>query len=63
MGANDKSVVIATMVITLALVAIILVSVLVTSTIRQQRRYLRTRDHLGGRLLTAQDEERAAIAR
>jgi signal transduction histidine kinase len=45
------------------LVAGLLLSVLVGSAIRQQRRYLRTRKHLGGRLLTAQDEERAAIAR
>ena len=50
-------------IITFTLIAALLVFVFVLSTSRQQRRYLRTREHLGGRLLTAQDEERAAIAR
>jgi signal transduction histidine kinase len=44
-------------------VAIVLLLVLVGSTVRQQRRFLRSRERLGGRLLVVQDEERAAIAR
>jgi two-component system NarL family sensor kinase len=40
----------------------LLASLVVMATL-QRRRYLRTREHLGGKLLTAQDEERAAIAR
>ncbi len=50
-------------IVTLVLIAVLLLAVFVLSTGRQQRRYLRTREHLGGRLLTAHDEERAAIAR
>ncbi len=45
------------------LVAAMLFVVLIISTIRQQRRFLRTREHLGARLLNAQDTERATIAR
>lgn len=50
-------------VVTFIGIAGVLLAVLMGSTIRQQRRYLRTREHLGGRLLKAQDDERAAIAR
>jgi signal transduction histidine kinase len=50
-------------IVTLVLIAVLLLAVFVLSTGRQQRRYRRTREHLGGRLLTAHDEERAAIAR
>ena len=63
MPTADKQLALTLLIIVFALIAILLVAVLVGSTIRQQRRYLRTREHLGGRLLTAQDEERAAIAR
>ena len=59
----DKDLAGTVIVITFIVIAALLLVVLVGSTIRQQRRYLRTRQHLGGRLLTAQDEERAAIAR
>ena len=59
----DKQLAITLIVVTFVVIAALLLIVLVGSTIRQQRRYLRTRQHLGGRLLTAQDEERAAIAR
>ncbi len=59
----DKQLAITLIVVTFVVIAALLLVVLVGSTIRQQRRYLRTRQHLGGRLLTAQDEERAAIAR
>ena len=51
------------LIITFLLIVVILVAVLVGSTVLQRRRYLRTRENLGARLLTAQDEERAAIAR
>lgn len=47
----------------LVVVGVILGVSLIGATILQQRRLLRTRQHLGGRLLAAQDEERAAIAR
>jgi signal transduction histidine kinase len=47
----------------LAIVGVILTFALIGATIMQQRRFLRTRNQLGGRLLEAQDEERAAIAR
>lgn len=59
----DRQLILVAIVVTFTLVAIILVWVLVGSTVIQRRRYLRTREHLGGRLLAAQDEERAAIAR
>lgn len=62
-GAIDRQFVVVAIVVTFSLVAIILVWVLVGSSVLQRRRYLRTREHLGGRLLAAQDEERAAIAR
>lgn len=58
-----REAVIALIIVTLVLMAVLLLAVFVLSTSRQQRRYLRTREHLGGRLLTAHDEERAAIAR
>lgn len=51
------------LVITFALVGIILTAALIGSTILQQRRYLRARRQFAGRLLSVQDEERAAIAR
>ena len=54
---------IALIIVTLVLIAVLLLAVFVFSTSRQQRRYLRTCEHLGGRLPTAHDEERAAIAR
>jgi signal transduction histidine kinase len=47
----------------LASLGVILTAALIGATMMQQRRYLRTRHQLGGRLLEAQDEERAAIAR
>jgi signal transduction histidine kinase len=50
-------------VVLLAVLGVILTGALIGATIMQQRRYLRTRHQLGGRLLEAQDEERAAIAR
>ena len=50
-------------IITFIVIAVLLLVVLVGSTIRQQRRFLRTREHLGARLLNAQDNERATIAR
>lgn len=59
----DHQLVLATIVVTFTLVAVLLVWVLIGSAVLQRRRYLRTREHLGGRLLAAQDEERAAIAR
>lgn len=59
----DRQLILIAIVVTFTLVGIILVWVLVGSSVRQRRRYLRTREHLGGRLLAAQDEERAAIAR
>ncbi len=40
-----------------------MIGLLAFSVIVQRRRDLRTRDHLGGRLLRAQDEERARLAR
>lgn len=62
-AATDNSSAMLVVIVLSVAIAILLVSVIVGATIRQQRRYLRTREHLGGRLLTAQDEERAAIAR
>jgi two-component system sensor histidine kinase UhpB len=59
----DRQLILVAIVVTFTLVAIILVWVLVGSSVIQRRRYLRAREHLGGRLLAAQDEERAAIAR
>jgi two-component system sensor histidine kinase UhpB len=59
---NQGSVLV-TLIVTFVLIVATLVTVLVGSAVVQRRRYLRTRDHLGARLLTAQDEERAAIAR
>jgi signal transduction histidine kinase len=59
----NRELAITLIIISFVVVATLLLGVLVASVIRQQRRYLRTRQHLGGRLLTAQDEERAAIAR
>lgn len=50
-------------IITFIVIAALLFAVLISSTIRQQRRLLRTREHLGARLLNAQDSERASIAR
>lgn len=61
--AIDRQFILVVIVVTFTVVAVILVWVLVGSAVIQRRRYLRTREHLGGRLLTAQDEERAAIAR
>lgn len=46
-----------------AIIAVILTMAVVGSTVLQQRRLLRARETFGGRLLAAQDEERAAIAR
>jgi signal transduction histidine kinase len=63
MDAIDRQFILVAIVVTFSLVAIVLVWVLVGSTVIQRRRYLRTREHLGGRLLAAQDEERATIAR
>lgn len=63
MGRIDRQFILVAIVVTFSLVAILLVWVLVGSTVIQRRRYLRTREHLGGRLLAAQDEERAMIAR
>jgi signal transduction histidine kinase len=60
---TDAQMALMVMIALFVIIAILLVVVLVRSVTRQQRRYLRTRKHLGGRLLTAQDEERAAIAR
>lgn len=51
------------LVVTFALVGIILTAALIGSTVLQQRRYLRARRQFAGRLLSVQDEERAAIAR
>ena len=48
---------------TFIVIVVTLAAILIGSTVVQRRRYLRTRQHLGARLLTAQDEERAAIAR
>ena len=59
----DKSGILVVMIVSFFLVVVTLVSVVVGSSVVQRRRYLRTREHLGARLLTAQDEERAAIAR
>jgi signal transduction histidine kinase len=59
----DRQLILVAIVVTFTLVGIILVWMLVGSSVIQRRRYLRTREHLGGRLLAAQDEERAAIAR
>jgi signal transduction histidine kinase len=60
---HGSQLIVTAIVVTFLLVALILVWALVGSAVIQRRRYLRTRTHLGGRLLTAQDEERAAIAR
>ncbi len=49
--------------ITGSVVATLLVWLLIASAVVQRRRLLKARAFLGGRLLTAQDEERAAIAR
>jgi two-component system sensor histidine kinase UhpB len=59
---NQSSVLVA-LVVTFFLIVATLVTVLISSAVVQRRRYLRTREHLGARLLNAQDEERAAIAR
>ena len=50
-------------VIVLAVAALILLVAFLRSVTVQHRRYLRAREHLGGKLLTAQDDERASIAR
>lgn len=60
---DDPGMIGTVIIVVFVVVAALLLFVLVNSTVRQQRRYLRAREHLGGRLLTAQDEERAAIAR
>jgi len=62
-GGIDRQFILVAIIVTFSLVAIVLLWVLVGSTVMQRRRYLRTREHLGGRLLAAHDEERAAIAR
>lgn len=63
MAGLDRQIILVAVIATFTVVALILVWVLIGSSVIQRRRYLRTREHLGGRLLAAQDEERAAIAR
>lgn len=50
-------------IITLCLIGMILIATLISVVTLQQRRLLRTRSAFAGRLLIAQDRERAAIAR
>ncbi len=49
--------------VTFGVFALLLFSIVVMSSVRQQRRHFRNRANFAGRLLAAQDKERAAIAR
>jgi signal transduction histidine kinase len=51
------------LVVGMALIGLILGAALIAASVIQQRRYLRARQSFASRLITAQDEERAAIAR
>lgn len=51
------------LVVGMALIGLILGAALIAASVIQQRRYLRARRSFASRLITAQDEERAAIAR
>lgn len=51
------------LVVGMALIGLILGAALIAASVIQQRRYLRARESFASRLITAQDEERAAIAR
>ncbi|HQW65388.1 MAG TPA: hypothetical protein PLJ23_00020 [Gemmatimonadales bacterium] len=51
------------LVVTFMLVGVILLATIIGSTVIQQSRLLRLRKSLSGRLIAAQDEERAALAR
>ena len=53
----------ALIIITFIVIAVVLFLTLVGSSIAQHRRFLRARTQFAGRLLTAQDAERSAIAR
>ena len=51
------------LVVGMALIGLILGAALIAASVIQQRRFLRARRSFAARLITAQDEERAAIAR
>ena len=51
------------LVVGMALIGLILGAALIAASVIQQRRFLRARRSFASRLITAQDEERAAIAR